>query len=149
LAKINVVAVLAIAAFTAGCAPTGPTPAQLAERAAFQDEMKACQEKPVTHTARARCSNEVENHYLRPHNPNGDLLDVLQTTRLSLAEKVDENQMSLTDAQLEFAKTRAELVSIEKTRTNQERMLQIQETSAILSSMPVTCTAFGATATCY
>jgi hypothetical protein len=103
-----------------------------------------------TFTARAKCLNDADDRIVRPlFGANGDLLNLRQATRLSLAEKVDQKRMSEAEAQLEFAKMNSEIVSEEQRRINANRSVGAQEAAAAAASSPVTCTRFGKTTTCF
>jgi hypothetical protein len=146
-AFLTLVALLSLA--VSGCMSTGPTPEQLAIRAEMQQAVQDCHTKFALRVSRAHCLNDVDEKYARATYRYPDLLDVLEATRLSLAAKVDAGQMTGADADLEFAKTKADLVSTEKSRNNQTQMVQLQRAAVINSSRPVTCTTFGTTTNCF
>jgi hypothetical protein len=120
-----------LAAALAGCAPNGPSPEALA---AYHQELKACKDASKTHVAFARCQNVVVAKY----DGTSDLLNVIATQRVALAEKIDAGTMTSAEADAVLAKTIADA----NTEDQQRR-------AALLASMPVSCTSVGATTTCY
>jgi hypothetical protein len=108
----------------AGCAPRGPSPEVVA---AEHHDYDAC--APLkTHVERAKCRNAVAAKYIG----TSDLLSVLATERVALAEQQDAGKMTQAEADAEFAKVFASV----NTQDEQRR-------AAIAASMPVSCTSTG------
>ena len=86
------------------CMSTRPSPEAVANMNAEREQCRADFVKAVP---RANCQNRVSERFLRGH-VEGDLLDVLEATRLSLAEKQDAGLITEADANLAFAKAKSE-----------------------------------------
>lgn len=88
---------------------------------------------------------------LRAYATNPDLFNVRATSRVALAEKVDAKQMSVADAELEFAKIDAQLTTEEKNRANSSTAARASMIAATAAASPpsVSCTRFGDTVNCY
>jgi len=77
----------------------------------------ACHSQPSrTSVARAQCHNQAEAQ-ARPFSPYPDLLDERLAVRLALAERMDRNQLSESEAQRALARTMARLHREQARRT--------------------------------
>ena len=132
-----------------GCMPSGPTPEQMAAMSAHRAAYQDCRAKFPLGVALAQCLNGSDARFVRPYYRYPDLLDIRMATRLSINTRIEEKKLSDADATVEWTKMASDLISEETRRDNQQQALQMQRSALIASSMPVTCTSFGATATCF
>jgi len=95
---------------------------------------------------RAKCFNDALGK-LRPLKRSPDLLDVDAANRLAVAGKEQKGRITHIDAMEQFAAMRAKVIAEEERRLATNPTAGGQGLSA--SSMPVACTRFGDTATCY
>jgi hypothetical protein len=122
-----------------------------AAKAEVAAAIEACKAKPLpTLSAKARCLNEAEAP-LRAYGHNPDLFNVRAASRVALAEKVDAKQMSVADAELEFAKLNAQMTTEEQNRANSSTAARASMIAATAAASPpsVSCTRFGNTVNCY
>jgi hypothetical protein len=140
---IGFLALIALA--LADCRSTGPSPEAVANMNAQREK---CQADFVKAVPRANCQNGVSERFLRGH-VEGDLLDVLEATRLSLAEKQEAGLMTEADANLAFAKAKSEAESEQQRRRANASIADAQDRAALAASMPVTCNTFGSITNCY
>jgi len=87
-----------------------------------------------------------------------DLLNLRQATRIAVATRVKNHQLSPAEAQLEVAKVDAQVAAAVESRENGLRMVNAQERAAAASqaaaeaaaapSAPVTCMRTGTITTC-
>jgi hypothetical protein len=124
------IAAALLAVGLAGCMPTGPSPEALASA---KQEIAGCYLTSKTHVAAAKCHNAIMARFAQ-----GDLANVLATSRIALPEKVDNGTMSGADADAELAKV---IVSV---NTEDQRRI-----AAAAAAMPVTCAASGNIINCY
>jgi hypothetical protein len=123
-------AAAAVAAALAGCMPTGLSPEAIASA---KQEVAGCYRTAKTMVAAAECQNAVVARLA-----DGDLADVMATSRIVIAEKFDRGLITRAEASPEMAKVVADV--------NTEGQ---QRSAAIAASMPLSCTTAGATTTCY
>ena len=134
----------------AACAPNGPSPGEVAQTRAVEDEfIRGCKARFALAVPRTRCLNGVANIYVRPHYPFPDLLDVMLATRLAVAEKVDAGTMTWAEADLAVAKTNSEILSEASARLNSQAMMRLQYEAAMRAARPVSCYTLGDVTNCY
>jgi hypothetical protein len=118
-----------------GCAASLDTPE-------VRQAITACNNKYATAVGRVTCGNAV----IASHGGTGDLMNVLLTKRLALAEKVDSGQMTRAEANAEMAALVANVNSEQQRR-------DAAAWAAVAASMPTTCNSTGSygyvTTTCY
>jgi hypothetical protein len=122
-----------------------------AARAEAAAATEACKAKPLpTFAAKARCLNDAEAP-LRAYANNPDLFNVRAASRVAFAEKVDAKQMTVADAELEFAKLNAQMTTEEQNRSNNSTAARASMIAATAAASPpsVSCTRFGNTVNCY
>lgn len=73
-----------------------------------------------------------------------DLIDAYGAQREAIAERLDHHQISEIEANAEFSTARARINSEMQRRAAS----RAATAAAIISTMPVRCTTFGATTTC-
>jgi hypothetical protein len=137
---------VALAALTAtGCTATGGrSPEIVADlNKAFAD----CRATSKTHVARARYQNAAIDRYQRPYlRPRDqDLVNLLEAQRVAIAERVDAGTITQIEAEAEYAQDFAAANSESGRRTTNAQIAG----AAMLATMPLTCTTFGATTNCY
>jgi hypothetical protein len=98
--------------------PTGAAREARSEvNARIAQAVLACHSQPFrTSVARAQCHNQAEAQ-ARPFSPYPDLLDERLAVRLALAERMDRNQLSESEAQRALARTMARLHREQARRT--------------------------------
>jgi hypothetical protein len=104
-----------------------------------------------TVVARAKCQTDALA-ILRPISPYPDLMDVFITTRIAIAERVQNGQLTIAQANELIATKRSELVAEEQRRTLANRSVVAQENVAAASlsaAGPHTCTRIGSTVNCF
>lgn len=107
---------------------------------------------PRAAVARAQCLNEASDKFMRPVTPNPDLLDLLNATRLAIAEKYAKGQISEAEAEQQFYLAKSQVVTESQKRMLANRSVKAQEISAaaaIAATGPVTCNRFGNTVNCF
>jgi hypothetical protein len=95
---------------------------------------------------RAKCLNDAVGK-LRPLERFPDLLDVDATNRLAVAVKEQKGRITHIDAMQQFAAMHSKVIAEEQRRMSANVSVGQQVLSA--ASMPVACTRYGDTATCY
>jgi hypothetical protein len=141
---VRSITLIAVVAAVIGCVPAGPDWATLRQVV----DMKRAQcaaDHPQSHLAIEHCTSKYAHEvYAAAGVRDMDLLDAYGAQREVIAERLDHGQISETEANAEIATTRA-LINSEM---QQRAASRAATTAAILSTMPVTCTTFGATTTC-
>jgi hypothetical protein len=105
---------------------------------------------PKTAVARAKCQVEALT-IRRPIATYPDRMDSFIATRMSVAEHVQNGQLTIAQANEVIANKRSELVSEEQRRSLAQRAVVAQESAAAASwaaSGPVSCTKIGNTVNC-
>jgi hypothetical protein len=121
-----------------------------------QAATEACRAKPLTsYVERAKCLNDAAQ-IARPTAPYPDLLDVLLAQRVEIASRVDKKMITPEEGQLEYAKVVSQATTESQQRSLAGRSVAAQEQSAAAASqaawaasMPVSCSKFGNTVTCF
>ena len=137
---------LLLVAALAGCMQTGPSQETLS---ATNDAFAACKAQNTKAVARAVCANGVVDRYLRPGNPNPDLVDLLAAKRIALAEKVDAGTMTEADATAAFAQAKADATSEARRRQASASIADAQQRAALQASLPHSCYSLGDFTSCY
>ena len=135
--------------FLVGCSAVTPSPEQQARQDAISREIKSCLGNFSYGLNRAKCINAIDEKYVRPGYPYPDLLAVIDTSRIAIAERFERKEISEAQAQAAYAKVRSEVAGEYNRRQGQNDALDMQRAALIMSSRPVTCTSFGATTNCF
>lgn len=131
-----------------GCA-SGPSPEETARRDAISREIGACISTFPYGVKRSRCLNAIDERYVKPGFPFPDLLALLDTSRVAIAERYERKEITEAEAQALYARVRSEAEGEFAKRRGQQESLDMQRAALIMSSRPVTCTSFGATTNCF
>jgi hypothetical protein len=101
--------------------------------------------------ARIQCLNQAIE-ILRPIMPYPDLLDNFMATRLAIAERVQQKQISIAEGNALIMQKRSDIVGEEQRRQLANRSVNAQESiaiSSIMASGPHSCTRIGNSVNCY
>jgi hypothetical protein len=102
---------------------------------------------PKTAMARAKCQTDALT-ILRPISPYPDLMDQYIASRIAIAERVQNGQVTIAQGNELITQKRSELIAEEQRRSLANRAVSAQEdvASASLAAVrPRTCTAIGNT----
>lgn len=105
----------------------------------------------ATAVARSQCINDA-NMILRPIMPYPDLWDQLLATNLAIAERVQNKQITILQANEMLAQKRSEIVAEEQRRSLARRSVGAQEaiaSASVEAAGPRTCTRIGNSVTCF
>jgi hypothetical protein len=106
---------------------------------------------PKTATARAKCQTDALK-ILRPVEPYPDLMDLFIASRISIAERVQNGQLTIAQANELIAQKYSALFSENQRRSLADRAVSAQENMAsasLAAARPRTCTAVGNTVSCF
>jgi hypothetical protein len=106
---------------------------------------------PKTAVSRAKCQTDPLA-IMRPVHPYPDLLDLFIASRMAIAERVQNGQMTIAQANEAIATKRSELVAEEQRRQLANRSVSAQENAAaasLVAAGPHSCTAIGNTVNCF
>jgi hypothetical protein len=95
---------------------------------------------------RAKCLNDALGK-LRPLERFPDLLDMDAANRLTVAGKEQKGRITHIDAMQQFATMRSKVIAEEQRRMSANASVADQKIPA--NTLPVACTRYGDTATCY
>jgi hypothetical protein len=101
--------------------------------------------------ARIQCLNQALE-VIRPVMPYPDLLDTYMASRLAIAERVQNKQMSVAEGNALIMQKKSDIVAEEQRRQLASRSVNAQETvaiSSIMASGPHSCSKIGNTVNCY
>jgi hypothetical protein len=131
-----------------GCAPSGTDWGAIARRAELT--RKSCEAELAngnfkTRLAVERCANRtIRAEYAAFGFRDIDLIDAYFAKREAVAARLDSGTTTDLEARAEIASARSAEISEMESRQNG----RTAAAAAILSTMPVTCTTFGAVTTC-
>jgi hypothetical protein len=106
---------------------------------------------PKTAVPRARCQTEALA-IMRPIAPYPDLIDLFIASRIAIAERVQNGQVTIAQANEAIATKRSEIIAEEQRRQLANRSVSAQENAAAASlaaAGPHSCTAVGNTVNCF
>jgi hypothetical protein len=106
---------------------------------------------PKTAMARAKCQTDALA-ILRPIMPYPDLMDLFIASRISIAERVQNGQLTIAQGNEIIAQKKSELVAEEQRRSLANRSISAQEdmaSASLAAAGPRTCTAIGNTVNCF
>jgi hypothetical protein len=93
-----------------------------------------------------RCASpKIRALYVANHFQYIDLIDLYQAKRLVIAEKRDRQELSDSDAAVQIAEIRVQVIS----EMEQRSTAAAARAAAISSMMPVSCTTVGNSTVCY
>lgn len=128
---------------------SGPSPEQTAKAEAINRGGKACEEQFAYGVRRAKCINDVVERYLGPGFPYPDLLAVMSTSRVAIAERFEKGEISQAQGEALYAKVKSDAQGEFARRQGQDAALDMQRAALIQSSRPVTCIPAGAAVNCF
>ena len=105
-------------------------------------------ESGTAYVERARCQTPGFN-LIKPFLPYPDLLDQDIAFRMTTAEKLQSGRVTLSEANLERAQMRSQLIAEEQRRSLGNRAVSAQEAAASAAWRSVSCTRTGNTTNCY
>jgi hypothetical protein len=106
---------------------------------------------PKTAISRAKCQGEALA-IIRPIAPYPDVLDLFIASRIAIAERLQNGQMTVAQANEAIAAKRSELVAEEQRRQLARRSVAAQEdvaAASLAAAGPHSCTAIGNTVNCF
>jgi lipopolysaccharide export system protein LptC len=135
--RITILA-MAIPIMIGGCVQQRQREAMEANQKAIQEDnakyasaKNACATQyPNQHALKVDCFTESENHYWRPHYRYGDLLDLYQAQRKSIAVKADRGEVTLEDGAIQLAQLRSAWAEAELRRNNETAAINAQRALA-------------------
>ena len=137
-----------LALLLVGCVASGADWKAIDQRA--NQTHKSCEAELTngnlkTHLDVEQCANPtIRAYYAASGDPDMDLVDEYFTRREAIAAQLDRGAIPVTEAAAERASAAAAANSEAERRENG----RAARATAILSTMPVTCTTFGAVTTC-
>jgi hypothetical protein len=137
-----------LVALLIGCAPNGSDWDAIAQRGTLT--RKSCEAELAngnfkTHLAVEQCANRsIRAEYAAFGFADIDLINSYFAKREAIAAQLDRGAIPATEAVAEIASARSTAISEVENRQNG----RVARAAAILSTMPVTCTTFGAVTTC-
>jgi hypothetical protein len=101
--------------------------------------------------ARAKCQNDAFA-IIRPIMPYQDLIDLLSASRIAIAERVQNGELTIAQANELIATKQSELVAEEQRRNLANRAVLAQEgvaAASLAAAGPHSCTRLGNTVNCF
>jgi hypothetical protein len=141
---MKVVASLLVALLM-GCAPNWQAIAQRSNQTRKSCEAELASGNLKNHLEVEQCANpSIRADYAAAGDPDMDLVDEYLTRREAIAAQLDRGAIPVTEAAAE----RASAAATANSEAERRETGRAARAAAIMSTMPVTCTKFGAVTTC-